>query len=65
MSISAVSSSAAASSYQPVHAAARGRADKDGDEATESTASKAKESAQPPPSKPANANLGTRLNVTA
>ena len=64
MSVSAVASSPPVSPYQPVHAASRGRADNDGDEATESTATKAKEAAKQPPSNPANSNRGSRLNVT-
>ena len=64
MSISAVASSAPATSYQPIQKAARGGVDNDGDEATESAAVKSKESASAPAPKPANSNVGTLLNVT-
>ena len=65
MSINAVASSASVASHQPIQHAARARVDNDGDEATESAAAKAKESAKPTASPPANSNRGTHLNVTA
>ena len=64
MSTNAVASSVAVSSFHPIQQAARGRVDKDGDEATESTALKAKESAKQPPTQPTNSNLGKHLNVS-
>lgn len=65
MSTSAVASSAAVSSYQPIQPSARGRVDNDGDEATESSAVKAKESAKQSPPAATNSNLGNHLNVSA
>ncbi len=65
MSTSAIASSAPVTSYQPIQQATRGRVGNDGDEATESAAVKAKESAKQTPAQPANPNLGKHLSVSA
>jgi hypothetical protein len=61
MSISAISGSVPT---QPAQLQASGRRDNDGDEATESAASKAREAASSN-SQPVNANRGRNLNITA
>ena len=61
MSITSVASATTVHAPSQIQQAPRlARADRDGDEATESAASKAKEAA-----KPVNPNLGKSLNVSA
>ncbi|MEI7609354.1 MAG: hypothetical protein WCJ64_18390 [Rhodospirillaceae bacterium] len=65
MSTSSIASSASVTAHQPIQQPARGRVDNDGDEATETAAAKAKESAKQTPAQPANPNLGKHLSVSA
>ena len=65
MSTSAIASSPLVTAYHPIQQATRGRVDTDGDEATESAAAKAKESAKQPPVQSVNPNLGKHLSVSA